>query len=548
MRASVTVLFVLFSFCVEAQNLVLNPSFECGTDICSEDEQPLSFGDYACHWSCPTFGTSDIFSSLISNKACYSGIYNHSSLPLGSQKPRTGDRYAGVYTYEGGPANSSVSYREYLQIKLTAPLIPGEYYCAEMYVSAADIFNYTCNGLGMYFSKDAVSVYDKIDTLSFSPQVVATQVIRDTVNWVRVSGTFKAMTSASYLIIGNFQSDLDTDVSQWPGTFDNYYNHSYYFIDDVSVEHLPKRELIHLPAKEICQGDETSFKIEGFDDVTWYQLPDTTNIFATGNVLDVYPKNTVEYLAIIRNCNLIVRDTAKIKVDTFLKVDLGKDTTICAGSSITLDAGTLLGSVYQWQDGSNDQFLIVNQTGNYSVYVSNPFNDCVGQDDINVYIKRPPSVELGKDTVVCKEFFPLKAGYDSFLTYLWSTGSTDSLLTPNESGKYWVTVSNNCGQTTDTIRIFSSRNIFLPNVVTLNDDKLNGEFKVAVMNSNQSIDFSTPVKGALTVYNRWGEPIFYDSNYLSGWPSAQSNIDSGIYYCTFNYAGCSFKSWLQIMK
>lgn len=532
-----------------AQNLVPNPSFECGNDICDADESAIHFDEYACEWSCPTAGTTDIFSMLISNKGCYSATFNHYYLPLGSQLPRTGNRYAGIYTYEGGPSNSLTSYREYLQVKLKEPLIPGEYYCAEMYVSAADIFNYSCNDIGMFFSKNQIGIYDKIDTLSYSPQIVASDIIKDTVNWVRISGTFEAQTSAKYLIIGNFKSDVDTNVLLKSNAGDSFYNHAYYFIDDVSVEHLPKKEKIRLADKEICKGDPVGFVIEDFDDVTWTTLNDTLTILQTGNIFEVQPDSTTQYRVVVKNCNIIIKDTVKVTVDTFLKVYLGNDTTICEGTSIRLNAGTLLGSVYQWQDNSNDQYLTVNRAGNYAVSVSNPFNNCVGYDDINVSIKNPPKIELGKDTIVCQGFFPLKAGHDNFSSYLWSNGSVDSLFTPNEPGKYWVTAENRCGQASDSIAIFSSKSIFVPNVVTLNNDLFNNDFRVAVLDSNQKLILTIPVEGKLLVYNRWGKEIFSDSEYKSGWPSQTVEIDQSVYYFTFNYRDCpALKGWIHILK
>jgi len=532
---------------VLSQNLVPNPSFECGTDMCGEDDAPNYFNQYVCDWLCPTGGTTDVFSVLLP-KTCYSAVHSIESPYLGSQIPRSGNRYAGIYVYSLD--RYSYSYREYLEVELKEPLIPGQNYCAEMYVSAAETFDYSCNNLAMYFSDKIISNYEKLDTLPYNPHIRAVNVINDTVNWVRVSGTFKATSAAKYLIIGNFSSDSQTNSVLKVNYVDSRYTSSYYFIDDVSVEHLPQKDFIYTGNTEICKDDATTIKIQGFDDVIWTTLEDTVTVLSTHDSLTVRPQVTTQYRVVVKNCNLIVKDTIKVVVDTFLKVKLGPDTTICAGSSITLNAGVLLGSVYNWQDGSSDQYLTVNKAGNYSVSVSNPYNNCVGHDDIIIKINTIPKVNLGPDTVICKDFYPLKAGEGNNV-YQWSNGSSDSVFTPTASGHYWVAVRNECGQASDSIKVFSANDIFIPNVITLNNDQRNDEFQLAVMDKiSQKINTGLPpLEGKLTIFNRWGNEIFSSNNYTGGWPPENENITSGVYYFTFNYLNCStYKGWLHVIK
>lgn len=62
-------------------------------------------------------------------------------------------------------------------------------------------------------------------------------------------------------------------------------------------------------------------------------------------------------------------------------IDLGNDTTICAGDSIILDAGS--GYQYLWQDNSTDQFFTANADGVYSVLITDN-NGCQAYDAIQV--------------------------------------------------------------------------------------------------------------------------------------------------------------------
>jgi hypothetical protein len=548
LRLYTSFVFILTSTSLLGQNLVPNPSFECGVGICGYTTYAPDFGTYACEWSCPSGGTSDVFSTLISDKTCYSAIPGIGPESVASQLPRTGTRYAGIYTYSGSTDGPN-SYREYLQVKLTTPLIPGEFYCAEMYVYCTPKYNFSCNNLGMYFSGDLVFVDGKLNTLTYSPQIIEKNVINDTVHWVKVSGVFKATSPIKYLLIGNFSMDTET-IAIVNNTAPGHTKYAYYFVDDVSVEHFVLPNYAPMGKTKICEGESTTLKVTpGFSDVTWTTLADTLTILSKKDSLTLTPQITTQYRVEVRNCNLSLKDTITVTVDTFLKVNLGKDTTICEGSSIILNAGALFGSQYSWQDESNNQYLNVNKAGKYSVSVSNPYNNCIGYDEINISVETVPKIELGNDMLICKEYSPLKAG-GGYESYQWSTGSTDSIFTPFQPGRYAVTVGNQCGQSIDSINIYSASDIFIPNVLTLNGDKLNEEFKIGVVEDqaqNQNASFLVP--GKLVVFNRWGNEIFSDSHYTNGWPPLNSDLEYGVYYFVLTYLNCpSYKGWIHVLR
>jgi hypothetical protein len=64
-------------------------------------------------------------------------------------------------------------------------------------------------------------------------------------------------------------------------------------------------------------------------------------------------------------------------------VDLGNDTTICAGCNLQLDAGSGF-NTYSWSNGDTTRFTTVNSGGIYSVIVSNA-GGCTGTDSIVVH-------------------------------------------------------------------------------------------------------------------------------------------------------------------
>ncbi len=150
-------------------------------------------------------------------------------------------------------------------------------------------------------------------------------------------------------------------------------------------------------------------------------------------------------------------------------VTLGNDTSICAGSSLTLDAGSF--SSYSWDDASALQTRGVSYVlgaVNYSVTVSDAAG-CVGSDVITVTGFVMPTVYLGNDTTVCNGVnFTLDAG--SFSSYVWDdTSTTQTRMTVSTIGAvdYSVVVmdANGC-LATDTVEVTGAT----PVMVNLGND------------------------------------------------------------------------------
>jgi hypothetical protein len=109
---------------------------------------------------------------------------------------------------------------------------------------------------------------------------------------------------------------------------------------------------------------------------------------------------------------------------------------------------------------------------------------------------------------------------------------------------------NRCGEASDTIKVYSVHDIFIPNVVTINDDDKNEKLIIA-MKVGQPIYLNTidSISGSLNVYDRWGTQIFSDANYKNNWPGANENLDEGIYYYSFSHLNCpTIKGWVQLIR
>ena len=160
----------------------------------------------------------------------------------GFQYAHTGVSYAGIYTYVCDtcdyPNDTSYhNFRNYIEAKFISPLINSTKYYVTFYVSAANSMEFMCNDIGAYLSDSAL----KFDTITdmvkdyITPQIAnnpITNPLTDTLNWMKVTGTYIANGGEQYIIIGNFKNDSNSSI-KYVGYPDN--TGAYYYIDDVFV-------------------------------------------------------------------------------------------------------------------------------------------------------------------------------------------------------------------------------------------------------------------------------------------------------------------------
>ncbi len=127
-------------------------------------------------------------------------------------------------------------------------------------------------------------------------------------------------------------------------------------------------------------------------------------------------------------------------------INLGGNKTICAGQSVTLDAGAGTGRTYLWSNGATTQTISVNTAGNYSVTVTQGTCNATGQVTVTV---NTTTVNLGVNRTICAgQSVTLDAGGGTGRTFLWSNGATTQTINVTTAGTYSVTVTqNNCPAT-----------------------------------------------------------------------------------------------------
>lgn len=145
-------------------------------------------------------------------------------------------------------------------------------------------------------------------------------------------------------------------------------------------------------------------------------------------------------------------------------VNLGSDTTVCAGSVVNLQAGSF--NSYSWSNGTSNNSLNVGQSGIYSITVTDNFK-CIGNDAIAIDVIEPIAPKLGNDTTICfNAAILLNATASTSNTYQWNTGDTSDEITVTQPGIYAVTSTdqNNC-TAFDNI-VINQHAAFVPSLLT----------------------------------------------------------------------------------
>jgi hypothetical protein len=117
--------------------------------------------------------------------------------------------------------------------------------------------------------------------------------------------------------------------------------------------------------------------------------------------------------------------------------------SFCEGGSVSLDAGTGY-ATYRWNTGSVSRRLNVTSSGEYFCTVRTSGGDTGVSDTVQVVVHANPSPVIavsGAMPFCAGDSVLLDAGA-GFIRYLWSTGSTDRIISAKTAGAYVATVWN----------------------------------------------------------------------------------------------------------
>jgi PKD repeat protein len=207
-------------------------------------------------------------------------------------------------------------------------------------------------------------------------------------------------------------------------------------------------------------------------------------------------------------------------------LDLGLDRVECDSATLAVSTS---GLNYLWNNSSINSSILVNQTGVYSVRVSDA-NSCVSLDTVSIRISNSPIVDLGMDTTICSGASINIGSNVNGSTYLWSNGKADSSIQISSSNTYQLTVTNTDGCTGSDDKMITVNS---PLILDLGADK------VICEGGSYQLDAQIPN----ATYN-WSGPLGYNSN-----EKMPIVLDTGKYYLSVtDQFGCSISDSVKMIK
>jgi gliding motility-associated-like protein len=531
------IFFIIFVTCqplITAQNLVSNGDFEqyttCvlfGSAIDTNVNQPYTLPSW---FSATVSGSPDYFNSCFINTS-FNG-YNVPNTEFGYQPARSGVGYVGI-----APLSTSTSFlgdifysREYIQTKLSTPLVAGRSYCIGLYASPGIVdtnksfaHTITVKNWGIHLSTERLlnplDVFQTPGPNSFillaDPQIKADYFITDTAGWSFVGGIYTAQGGETWLTIGNFmpfgQTEKDTLILNSNGEL------SYYFIDDVFV--VPQTDAVLL-------GADTAYCTQDFP-VQLSANPGFNNyLWSNGaNDLSIEVAGPGEYSVSADYEGCPVRDTIAIASAAQDYTPL-PDLTGCINSPFQVE----LAAQYEfenirWFDNSTSERVQISESGEYW-FVANGLCALV-TDTFTVLYDTIPLVLLGEDLSICENGVnrPVELSNTVPLSnYQWSNSMTTATITVDQSGEYTLSTTNRCGTFSDQVKVLGcAPEVYIPNAFSpAASDAANRLFSPQYVNARLL---------SLQVYDRWGNLVYEQRGDGGGWDGTVRGRlgESGVY-------------------
>lgn len=466
-------LFVLLAlamptFCY-SQNLVPNPDFEsyntCPSGLsCLNYSPTYTMFTWVNGWINPMVGSSsDYFNS------CATAVCGTPSNTFGYQVPRSGKAYVGGYAYLAANGGSSTMfYSEYSECKLNSPMVAGKTYEVTFYVSmimfpgSAGSYNYVgVDRLGVHFSDTLI--YDPTNNhlkLSYDVVNAPGNFLTDTLNWMKVSGYYKAKGGEQFMVLGTFEDGnpitFQQVYPQAPNTA--YQNLCYYFYDDISVKIGCDTTVIKHDTVA-CGFDPISIKLKstsGPGTKLWSTTETTPMIIADKSG--------------IYSC--ITSDGCTVKIDSFTVRNFKEISALAANSYLCRDTAyeplplysTVDSAAYSWNTGSHSNPFSVTEPG---VYWCQSIKNCNLHIDTFHVARYKATIVRPHDSVVClykTPFYVDLASEPEAVKYLWSvrtwdpekeklkwkTNSAEPTITVTDTGMFAARAVKDCMEYLDT--------------------------------------------------------------------------------------------------
>ncbi|MCW3086144.1 MAG: C-terminal target protein [Bacteroidetes bacterium] len=168
----------------------------------------------------------------------------------------------------------------------------------------------------------------------------------------------------------------------------------------------------------------------------------------------------------------IASDSLMVSFYSLPSLHLGRDTSICAAETLSLNAPAGMDS-YLWSTGATGNNIVVTDSGTYTVAVGK--YGCIFRDTIRVQENVPLNLISNDTLVLCSgmsNIYTAASGFDNYSWHLPSGAVTATQsVNINDPGYYILTYSNHCGTGHDSIYHYIPQ-IFAQDTIITCDDTL----------------------------------------------------------------------------
>jgi hypothetical protein len=160
----------------------------------------------------------------------------------------------------------------------------------------------------------------------------------------------------------------------------------------------------------------------------------------------------IYYVQVSNACGTDSDTTIVLDLGSAPIVNLGADTSLCAGAAFTLIPISSNVDTWLWQDGSTGSMFDVQSSGTIIVDAT---NQCGTVSDTLVVTELPdvPPLDLGSDLTLCPGESETLSISIPGVDILWSDNSIDTDFEVNAGGLVFATISNACGSSSDTVQV-----------------------------------------------------------------------------------------------
>ena len=266
------------------------------------------------------------------------------------------------------------------------------------------------------------------------------------------------------------------------------------------VKSLPNKPIVS--DINFCQDQIVSALTANGSQLRWY----STEISTDGTSIAPIPSTNivgVKSYWVSQTIDGCESARAEIKV-TILEKPISKtmvDTSICNGEIKKLDAGAGFSS-YRWNTNppKYSRYLDVMNVGTYSVTLTNA-NGCENTQQITVTAGDIPIISKIISGTNSLEVIAEGGNPPYFYSLNGRDWQEQSVFENLPSGIYTVYVKS---KTNSCTAMAQTAVLFVPNVITPNDDGINDEFKI------QFIEFFS--NSSLVIFDRFGQEVFSSKN------------------------------------